>query len=246
MSFEETFAVVTGAARGIGKEIAGLLIQHGATVGIVDLESDALYSAVAGLSEGKEGKAVAFPCDISKAPAVEKLFKDVKATFKKLDILVNNAGITRDNLFLRMKIDQWQSVIDVNLTGAFLCARYAAPLIRKSNRGRIVNISSVAARGNPGQANYSASKAGLIGLTRTLALELARYKITVNAVAPGFVQTEMTEAIPEKAKEEWLRKIPAARPGTVQDIAQAVLFLASDNASYITGQLLGVDGGLSI
>lgn len=170
----------------------------------------------------------------------------VKNEIGGLDALVNNAGITRDNLFMRMSIDQWQSVIDVNLTGTYLMSRHGIGLIRKSSFGRIVNLSSVVAYGNPGQANYSASKAGVIGLTKTLALELARYNVTVNAIAPGFIETEMTRTLPEKAREEWLTKIPAGRAGQPLDVAETIVFLLSDAASYITGSVIYVDGGLGL
>jgi len=246
MYFKEKTALVTGAARGIGKSIARKLFENGSTVILVDLLDNELREACGDISGDSMERIEGLPCDISDPESVASLFKQVKQKYGCLDILVNNAGITRDNIFLRMSIDQWQKVIDVNLTGTFLCCRYGAALLRKSSQGRIINISSVAARGNPGQANYSASKAGVIGLTKTLALELARYKITVNAVAPGFVETEMTQSIPEKAREQWMNKIPAGRPGCVDDIADAVIFLASDTAAYITGVILGVDGGLGI
>ena len=245
MTFENTVSVITGAARGIGFEITRQLFMSGSTVVLLDLNEEDLARAEEKLG-GPSLRIFWYGCNVADEARVDFVFKDIKSKIGSIDILVNNAGITKDNLFLRMKIEQWQQVLDVNLTGSFLCARSAASLLRKSSRGRIINLSSVAAKGNPGQANYAASKSGIIGLTKTLALELARYNVTVNAIAPGFIETEMTAVISEKAKEEWLSKIPAVRAGTVKDVASAVLFLASEDAAYITGQVLGVDGGLGI
>jgi 3-oxoacyl-(acyl-carrier-protein) reductase len=251
MEFKDRVAVVTGSARGIGKEIARILYDGGATVVVTDLlqaDVDKACREIAGSSEaGAASERIAgFACDVADSDSVWSLFKSIKERFERLDILVNNAGITRDGLFGRMTTEQWSKVIDVNLTGTYLCCRRGLAMLRKSKAGRIINLSSVAATGNIGQANYSASKAGVIGLTKTLALELARYNLTVNAVAPGFIDTEMTRAVPEKARQHWLDRIPAARAGTVEDVARAVTFLASDGASYITGEVLEVDGGLHV
>jgi 3-oxoacyl-(acyl-carrier-protein) reductase len=248
MRFDDRVAVVTGSARGIGKAIAQRLFNAGAKVVVVDLDQENVDEAcreIASESEATE-RIAGFACDVSNPESVTALFKSVKERFERCDILVNNAGITRDNLFSRMTFEQWKQVIDVNLTGTFLCCRHAFPMVRKSPSGRIINISSVAAGGNIGQANYSASKAGVIGLTRTLAIELARYNVTANAVAPGFIDTEMTRAVPEKARQVWIEKIPVGRAGTPEDIAEAVEFLASDGASYITGEVMEVDGGMSM
>jgi NAD(P)-dependent dehydrogenase (short-subunit alcohol dehydrogenase family) len=249
MEFENRTALVTGAARGIGRGIAGRLLAEGATVVVVDLDQEAVDTTCRELAEatgpGAAERVAGLACDVSRPDAVEGLFGEVKRRFERLDILVNNAGITRDGLFRRMSLEQWQQVIDVNLTGTYLCCRNAIGLLRRSPAGRIINMSSVAAGGNIGQANYSASKAGVIGLTKTLAIEFARSKITVNAIAPGFIDTEMTRAVPEKARQHWIERIPVGRPGTPDDIAAAVLFLASERASYITGQVLEVDGGLN-
>jgi len=249
MRFEDRVCVVTGSARGIGKAIALRLFGEGATVVVSDLNQEdvdrACREIVDSVPSGGEDRVVGLTCNVADAEAVKAFFGSIKERIGRLDILINNAGITRDNLFSRMTVEQWTSVIDVNLNGTFLCCRYAFPLLRKSPHGRIVNMTSVAAGGNIGQANYSASKAGVIGLTKTLAIEFARYDVTVNAVAPGFIDTEMTRAVPEKARQHWIEKIPAGRAGTGEDIAAAVAFLASDDASYITGEVMEVHGGMN-
>lgn len=245
LKLENRVILVTGAARGIGLAIARRSLLEGAQVVMIDLNMDDFESARELLHE-HESRMVLKACDVSNEDCVKELFVELKDSIGALDGLVNNAGVTRDNLFMRMSMEQWQSVINVNLTGTFLMSRYACNMLRKSSAGRIVNLSSVAANGNPGQANYAASKAGVIGLTKTLALELARYNITANAVAPGFIETDMTRAIPDKAREAWISQIPAGRVGQPEDIADAVVFLLSDAAAYITGTVIGVDGGLGL
>jgi 3-oxoacyl-(acyl-carrier-protein) reductase len=249
MEFSDRVAVVTGSARGIGKTIARRLFDAGASVVIVDLNADDVDRACREVSDasepGGDERVAGFSCDVSQPDAVEALFSSVKKRFGRLDILVNNAGITRDNLFGRMSFEEWKKVIDVNLTGTFLCCRHALPMLRKSPFGRIINMSSMSAGGNIGQANYAASKAGVIGFTKTLAIELARRHVTVNAVAPGFIDTDMTRAIPEKFRQHWIERIPVGRAGTADDVARVVVFLASRKASYVTGEVVEVDGGLN-
>lgn len=237
-------AIVTGASRGIGRSIAEALAAKGAKIVAVDIDLEATEEMVADLKSGGT-EAIAVQGNVTVSDDVEKMFKEALEAFDRVDILVNNAGITRDALLLRMKDEDWDAVLTVNLKGAFLCSRAAAKVMSKQRSGRIINIASIVGQmGNAGQANYCASKAGLIGLTKSNARELARRNVTVNAVAPGFIKTAMTDALPEKAREELSSQIPMERLGTAEDIANAVLFLSSETSGYITGQVLGVNGGM--
>jgi 3-oxoacyl-[acyl-carrier protein] reductase len=241
---KDRIAVVTGASRGIGRRIALSLAEEGAKVVASARNVAELEKLVAEIKE-KGGEAIAVAGDVSVTADADRLIESAVATYSRLDILVNNAGITRDGLLLRMKDDDWDAVLNINLRGAFLCTRAAARVMSKQRYGRIINISSVVGEmGNAGQANYCASKAGLLGLTKSVARELARRNVTVNAVTPGFIVTDMTEALPEKTREELASQIPLGRLGEAEDIAHAVLFLASDGAGYVTGQVLGVNGGM--
>jgi len=241
---KDRVAVVTGASRGIGRSIALALAGAGARIVAVDLglpETEALVAEVKALG----GEAVAVAGNVTVAADAERMIETAMATFGRVDILVNNAGITRDALLLRMKDEDWDAVLTVNLKGAFLCTRAVAKVMTKQRYGRIINIASVVGQmGNAGQANYCASKAGLIGLTKSNARELAKRNVTVNAVAPGFIATAMTDVLPEKVKEELIAQIPLDRLGTADDIANAVLFLAAEGSGYITGQVLAVNGGM--
>jgi 3-oxoacyl-[acyl-carrier protein] reductase len=239
-------AIVTGAGRGLGRLIAEVLAASGARVACVDVEAGPLAETVERIRNAG-GTAEAFACDVTDSLRVGEVVDAVVNRWGGLGILVNNAGITRDNLVVRMNDDQFDAVINVNLRGTFLFTRAAARPMMKGRRGRIINIASVSGMmGNPGQANYSASKAGVIGLTRTVARELAGRNITVNAVAPGFIATEMTAALGEDVVEQVKKQTPLGRLGSPQDVADAVLFLASDAASFITGHVLVVDGGLTV
>ncbi len=236
---------MTGAARGIGRAIALALAQPGMMIYINDVANlDEAALTQKGVEEkGAKARVVSF--NVADAGAVPQAFDDIIKESGRLDILVNNAGITRDNLIVRLKEAEWDQVLDVNLKGAYNCIRAAGKPMLKQRYGRIINIASVVGvMGNPGQANYAASKAGLIGLTKTVARELASRHITVNAVAPGFIQTEMTASLPEKTRAEMLAQIPLSRFGTPEEVAQAVVFLASDTAAYITGQVIHVNGGM--
>jgi 3-oxoacyl-[acyl-carrier protein] reductase len=236
-------ALVTGAGRGIGREIALRLAEAGCDVAVCDIDQGTADETAAMVRE-KRRASLAVACDVSSADSVEAMFKSFSDSFDGIDILVNNAGIARDGLFIRMKEGDWDAVLNVNLKSAFLCSKQAARLMMKARSGRIINISSVIGlTGNAGQANYSSSKAGLIGLTKSLARELAARNIKVNAVAPGYIRTAMTEALPEEEKRQYLNLIPLNRFGTPLDIANAVLFLASPLSDYMTGQVLTVDGG---
>ena len=237
-------AVVTGASRGIGRAIALRLAAAGADV-VVTATSQAAANATAVEVEKLGRKSLAVKTDVSVAAEVEALFRTAVASFGRVDVLVNNAGITKDGLMLRMKEDDWDDVLDVNLKGMFLCTREAAKLMTKARYGRIVNISSVVGEtGNAGQVNYAASKAGMIGFTKSVARELAKRNITANAVTPGFIETDMTSALPEKAREELLQQIPLERLGSAENVADAVCFLVSGRADYITGHVLAVNGGM--
>jgi 3-oxoacyl-[acyl-carrier protein] reductase len=234
-------ALVTGSTRGIGRAIAETLAKSGARVAIVGRELQKAHQAATAVGNGAQG----FACDVTDTAAVAKLVTDVEAAFGSIDILVNNAGITRDNLVMRLKDDDWDSVQNANLRGAFAAMRAVSRGMMKRRSGRIINISSIIGIiGNKGQANYAASKAGLIALTKSVAKELGSRNILVNAVAPGFIETEMTAAMTSEAREGLGKQIALERLGTPQDVAAAVAFLASDLATYITGQVLVVDGGM--
>ena len=237
-------AIVTGASRGIGRAIAEALAAEGGKVVVNYASSSSAADEVVAAITAAGGEAIALQADVSKADQVDTLIKTVKDQWGRVDILVNNAGITRDTLLMRMKPEDWQAVIDLNLTGVFLCTRAVTKIMLKQKSGRIVNIASVAGQmGNPGQANYSAAKAGVIGFTKTIAKELASRAITVNAVAPGFISTDMTKDI--KGTEELLKYIPLGRFGQPEEVAGLVRFLAADPAAaYITGQVMNVDGGM--
>lgn len=244
MEFKDQVALVTGSAGGIGKAIVEGFARRGAHVVISDIYLEgarAVSSALAGYGV----KTMAVKLDVSNSEEVVKTFEEIISAFGRIDILVNNAGITKDGLLLRMKEEDWDAVINVNLKGVFLCSKEAVKIMVKQRSGRIINIASVVAfMGNPGQANYSASKAGIVGLTKTIAKEYAGRGITSNAVAPGFITTAMTDALPENIKEEMKKGIPLARFGTIDDVANAVLFFASPNSGYITGQVMHVNGGM--
>lgn len=241
---EERVAIVTGGGQGIGKAILLDLASIGIHVLAADVNEAAANDA-SGEAAGLGVRSLGMKIDVSNAGDVEKMVNSAVETFGKVDYLVNNAGITRDNLLMRMDDSAWQSVIDVNLTGTYLCSRAVVRTMMKQRFGRIVNISSVVGvMGNAGQTNYAASKAGVIGFTKSLARELAPRNITVNAVAPGFIETAMTDALPEKARQELVTLIPSQRLGTPQDVADSVRFLLSDGASYITGQVIHVNGGM--
>jgi 3-oxoacyl-[acyl-carrier protein] reductase len=243
MDFNHRVVVVTGASRGIGREIAVQFAQKGAVVACAAPAVDPADETAAVIAEAG-GRAQAYVCDVTSSSEVDELFRAVEADLGSPAVLVNNAGITRDNLIMRMKDDDWDKVLAVNLKGAFLCVRAVSKAMMKARYGRIVNIASVVGiSGAPGQANYSASKAGLIGLTKTIAKEYGSRNITCNAVAPGFIQTDMTKGLPQEFRDYVEKQAPLGRLGLPADVAAAVLFLASDEASYITGQVLAVDGG---
>lgn len=248
MKLDGRVAVITGAGRGgrgIGRSIALALAQEGADIVINSFTAANAEAVAAEVRDTTGRRAIAVPGSVADPVDVERLFKETMETFGRVDILVNNAGITRDNLLLRMSEEDWDAVVDTNLKGAFLCTKAVARIMLKQKSGKIVNVSSVVGlAGNAGQANYSASKGGMIALTKTTARELGSRGICVNAVAPGFIDTVMTDALPEEQREQMKKQIPLARLGTSEDIARATLFLCTDDSAYITGQVLTVDGGM--
>jgi 3-oxoacyl-[acyl-carrier protein] reductase len=243
-SLKDKVALVTGASQGIGRATALALAQAGAKVAVAARSADKLAS-VASEIEAQGGEGLAVTMDVADAAQIKAGFQQVLGKFGRLDILVNNAAITRDTLALRMKLEDWEAVLRTNLTGAHLCIQQALGAMLKQRSGRIINLSSVVAEtGNAGQANYVASKAGLIGLTRAIAVEVASRSITVNAVAPGFIETPMTDPLSQELKDKMKAMIPLGRFGLDREIATAIVFLASDEAGYITGQVLEVNGGM--
>jgi 3-oxoacyl-[acyl-carrier protein] reductase len=244
-SLKDKVAIVTGASQGIGRDTALALAEAGAKVAVAARNEEKLAVLVKEIVALEAGQALAVKMDVADAEQVKAGFKAVMEKFGRLDILVNNAAITRDGLAMRMKQDDWDAVIRTNLTGAHLCIQQALPTMMRARAGRIINIASVVAQmGNAGQANYVAAKAGLIGLTKAIAIEIASRNITVNAVAPGFIETPMTDVLPDKVKEELKTRIPLGRMGSARDVASAIVFLASDEACYITGHVLDVNGGM--
>lgn len=244
MDLKEQVALVTGGTRGIGRAIAEGLARLGVNIVVGARNADAARDTAEYIS-GLGVKSYGVKLDVSDAQEVTKVFEEIRDRFHRIDILVNNAGITKDGLLMRMREDAWDTVIDINLKGVFLCTKEAIKDMAKQKYGRIINITSVAAfMGNPGQANYSASKAGIVGFTKTVSREYASRGITVNAVAPGFIVTAMTDVLPDNVKEEMKKLIPLGRFGTVEDVANAVIFLALPASGYITGQVIHVNGGM--
>jgi 3-oxoacyl-[acyl-carrier protein] reductase len=244
LELKDRVALVTGGAQGIGKAVALLLAKNGADIAVSDVNLQKAEET-AGEIQSLGRKAMAIKADVSSSEDVERMVQAIMERFGRIDILVNNAGIARDKLILRMTEEDWDAVLNVNLKGTFHCTRTVIRHMSKQRYGKIVNIASVVGEmGNAGQANYAASKAGVIGLTKTVAREFAQRGINVNAIAPGYIATPMTDALPEKAKEELQRMIPMERLGKPEDVAEAVLFLVSEASSYITGQVINVNGGI--
>lgn len=244
---QDKVAVVTGASRGIGREVALKLASYGAKVAINYCGSKEKAEEVKKMIEETGGIASVYQADVADSAAVTAMFSEIIKEYGRIDILVNNAGITRDNLILKMSEEEFNAVIDTNLKGVYYCLKQVSKLMLKQKSGRIINMSSICGViGNAGQINYCAAKAGVIGMTKSLARELGSRGITVNAVAPGFIQTEMTDKLPESVKENMITQIPLKHFGVVEDVAETVAFLASDKAAYITGQTIHVDGGMGM
>jgi 3-oxoacyl-[acyl-carrier protein] reductase len=245
MHLDGKVTIVTGASRGIGRSVAIELAKQGAKVVINYAGNNAAAEEVKNLIISAGGQAIVIKADVGNVEAVDAMVKETIDTFGKIDILVNNAGITRDNLLMRMKEEDWDAVMNINLKGVFVCTKAISRIMMKQRAGKIINMTSVVGlMGNAGQANYAAAKAGVIGFTKSMAKELASRGITVNAIAPGFISTDMTAVLSEQVKKELAEKIPVGRLGSPEDVAAAVAFLASDSANYITGQTLNVDGGM--
>ncbi len=243
-SLKDKAALITGASQGIGRATSVALAEAGAKVALAARNKEKL-AALAGEIEALGGQALIVPMDVADAAQVKAGFQQTLTRFGRLDILVNNAGMARDGLALRMKLEDWEAVLRTNLTGAHLCIQQALAAMVRQHSGRIINVTSVVAEmGNAGQANYVAAKAGLIGLTRAIAMEVASRNITVNAVSPGFITTPMTDPLPDKVKQELMARIPLGRFGADRDVAAAIVFLASDEAGYITGHVLDINGGM--
>lgn len=242
MRLKDKVAIVTGAARGLGKGIARRLYDEGAKVVIADVSLEESEKTAKEFTDG--GQAAGCKCDVSNLDDVKALFAFTEKTFGPVDIMVNNAGINRDGMLHKLTIEQWNQVIAVNLTGTFHCTQLAAQSMRERETGRIINIASASWLGNIGQANYAASKAGVIGLTKTAARELAKKGVTANAICPGFIETDMTRGVPEKVWDIMVGKIPMGRAGQPADVAAMVAFLASDDAAYVTGEVINVGGGM--
>lgn len=245
MKLKDKVAIITGAGSGIGEATALEFVKEGAKVAICDINEEGAKS-VADKCKATGGEAEAYKLDVSNKGMIDEVFQKVKERFGRLDILINNAGITKDALSLKMTEEQWDSVLNVNLKGTFLCAQAAAAIMKEQNYGRIVNTSSIGILGNIGQTNYASSKMGILGLTRTMALELARYNITVNAISPGATKTPMTAKIPEEIAQQFVKSIPFRRFAEPEEIAKVHTFFASDDSGYITGQMIFVAGGLDL
>ncbi len=238
-------AFITGASRGIGYSIAVALAKDGTDIAGIDINADELQSAMKMIGESTGSRTLAIRADVGDYAGMENAVAQVNKVYGKISILVNNAGITRDNIILRMKDNEWDDVIRINLTGTFNCTRAVIKGMVKSRHGRIISIASIVGlMGNVGQANYAASKAGIIGFTKSVAREYANRGITANAIAPGFIETDMTKKLPDEVRNELLKQIPMGKLGTTEDVANAVRFLASDEAKYITGQVINVNGGM--